>query len=66
MTEQVNRMEPTGLLVATFGKAKLVRLPSGRYELVNAGITELLEAREWASLFMPEVVIRANGCAFTT
>jgi hypothetical protein len=66
MTETNTRIEHTGLLVATFGKAKLVQLPTGRYELVNAGITELLEAREWASLFMPEVVIRGNGCAITT
>jgi hypothetical protein len=66
MTETNTRIEPTGLLVATFGNAKLVQLPTGRYELVNAGISEFLEAREWASLFMPEVIIRANGCVITT
>jgi hypothetical protein len=46
-------------LVAEFGKGRLVQTSSGRYELRGGTLTDLLEAREWASMFMPEAVVRA-------
>jgi hypothetical protein len=49
-----NRFE---LLVATFGRGRLVRIPDGRYELRGGSTIDLWEAREWASLFMPEAVV---------
>jgi hypothetical protein len=50
--------EPFELLVATFRRGRLVRTPKGKYELRGGTLTDLLEAREWASIFMPEAVIR--------
>ena len=44
-------------LVAEFGRGKLVRTISGRYELRGGSLTDLLEAREWASIFMPEATV---------
>jgi hypothetical protein len=46
-------------LVAEFGKGRLVQTTGGRYELRGGTLTDLLEAREWASLFLPEAVVRA-------
>ena len=49
------------LLVAEFGRGQLVRKNNGRYELRGGSLSDLLEAREWASLFMPEAVVGAEG-----
>ncbi len=43
-------------LVATFGQARLVRLPAGRYELQGGSAADVAAAREWCSLFAPEIV----------
>ena len=51
--------EPAESHIATFGRGELVRTSAGRYELRGGTSTDLSEAREWASLFMPEVVIRS-------
>ena len=45
-------------LVALFGRGRLVQTRSGRYEFRGGTLSELLEAREWASLFMPEAIVR--------
>ena len=47
-------------LVATFGRARLVRTTAGRYELRGGSVREYQEALEWCSLFLPEAVIWAN------
>jgi hypothetical protein len=47
----------TEWLVATFGQAQLVQVPSGRYELRGGTLNDYQEAKEWCSLFMPDVVI---------
>jgi hypothetical protein len=47
-------------LIATFGKAELVRSPSGKCELRGGNLSDYQEAKEWCSLFMPEVVIWRN------
>ncbi len=44
-------------LVAKFGAAQLVETPSGRFELRGGTLNDYQEAKEWCSLFMPEVVI---------
>ena len=44
-------------LIATFGAAKLVRGLNGRFELRGGTHGDLLEAREWVSMFMPEVTV---------
>jgi hypothetical protein len=46
--------------IASFGQGELVRTTAGRYELRGGTRVDLSEAREWASLFMPEVVIRGE------
>lgn len=53
--------EPVELLVATFGRGKLVKTAKGRYELRGGTLADLLEAREWASLFLPEAAVRADA-----
>jgi len=47
-------------LVATFGTARLVRLPEGRHELQGGSAADCSAAREWCSLFAPEVVFSAS------
>lgn len=44
-------------LIATFGAAQLVQTPSGRFELRGGTLKDYQEAKEWCSLFMPEVVM---------
>lgn len=46
--------------VATFGRAELVQAISGRYELRGGTLRDYQEAKEWCSLFMPDVVIWRN------
>jgi hypothetical protein len=48
-------------LVATFGQGELVRTARGRYELRGGTLRDMLEAREWASLFLPEATVNAKS-----
>jgi hypothetical protein len=48
-------------IIATFGRAKLVQARSGVFELRGGTAGDLIEAREWASLFMPEITIASNS-----
>ena len=43
-------------LIVTFGHARLVRLPDDRYELQGGSAADCTAAREWCSLFAPEIV----------
>jgi hypothetical protein len=43
-------------LVARFGPARLVRKPDGRHELIGGTEDHRATAREWCSLFAPEIV----------
>ena len=43
-------------VIATFGAARLVRQADGRHELVGGTMADRTQAREWCSLFAPEVV----------
>ena len=57
MTTHYTAEETLETLIATFGAAKLVRCLNGRFELRGGNHGDLVEAREWASLFMPEVTV---------
>ena len=43
-------------VIARFGPACLVRKPNGRHELIGGTAEQCFEAREWCSLFAPEIV----------
>ena len=43
-------------LIAAFGTARLVRNQNGRHELIGGTADDHATAREWCSLFAPEVV----------
>ena len=49
-------------LIANFGGAKLVRTIQGRFELRGGTRSDLIEAREWAAMFMPEVTMQKKDC----
>ena len=51
--------QPT--IIAHFGGARLVRHLDGRYELIGGTAEQHAAAREWCSLFAPEVVF--TSCA---
>jgi len=46
-----------GEIVARFGAATLVKQPEGRIRLVGGSESDRIEAREWVSLFLHEVVL---------
>jgi hypothetical protein len=48
------RVEP---IVARFGEAILVKTSERRFELRGGSSTDGIEAREWISLFLPDVVV---------
>ena len=52
--------KPTETTVASFGSARLVKTKDGYHELRGGSRSDSLEAREWVSIFMHEVVIRIN------
>jgi hypothetical protein len=45
-------------ILAQFGPARLVELPDGRLELRGGGSAQLVEAKEWLSLFQHDRVLR--------
>ena len=57
MTTRYTTEETLETLIATFGAAKLVRCLNGRFELRGGTNSDLIEAREWVSMFMPEVTV---------
>ena len=61
MTKRMTGEEPVEILVATFGEGQLVRNANGRYEMRGGALSDLLEAREWASLFLPEATLNAKS-----
>ena len=50
-------------VIASFGRAKLVKTPDCRYELHGGSDEDQAEAREWVSLFFHEAVIRKVAAA---
>ena len=61
MTNRLIGKETVEFLVATFGRGQLVRTASGRYEMRDGKLSDLLEAREWTSLFLPEATLSAKS-----
>ena len=47
--------ETVETLITTFGTGRLVRRGNGRFELRGGTHRDLVDAREWASLFMSKV-----------
>ena len=45
-----------GETMATFGAARLVKKLNGKIELIGGTADDHADAREWCSLFAPEVV----------
>ena len=43
-------------VIARFGTARLVKNANGRHELIGGTAMDCAEAREWCSLFAPDVV----------
>ena len=57
-----NRLQRTTLkiqprIVATFGRASLVRIAGASYELRGASEDDLTAAKEWVSMFMHEALL---------
>lgn len=44
-------------VIASFGRANLVRIGGANYELPDASADDLTAAKEWISLFMHEAVL---------
>ncbi len=47
--------------VRQFGQARLVRLPNGQHELIGGTADDNAAAREWCSLFEPEIVFTSDA-----
>ena len=64
---KLNRILPfpqrAGVIVARFGSARLVCQPNGRHELIGGTSDDHATAREWCSLFAPEVVYSVTPLA---
>ena len=50
--------KPEASVIATFGRATLVKTLEGRYELRGGSHSDRITAYEWISLFMHHVVVR--------
>lgn len=51
--------------IARFGPARLVKNFDGRHELIGGTAEHHAAAREWCSLFAPEVVFKSSGTSGT-
>ena len=51
----------TGETFATFGTARLVRHLDGHFELSGGTPADHAAAREWCSLFAPEIVFKSGS-----
>jgi hypothetical protein len=48
--------QTAGETIATFGAARLVKKLDGKIELSGGTAADLADAREWCSIFAPDVV----------
>jgi hypothetical protein len=53
--------EDRGTLIATFGRARLMKKSESAFVLDGGSTDDHAEAREWISLFMHEAVIKTNA-----
>jgi len=44
-------------ILTTFGKARLIRKPTGRIELIGGSAEDRIVAKEWVSLFLHEAIV---------
>jgi hypothetical protein len=54
-------IEDSSETLAFFGKARLIRLPDGRHDLVGGSAHDRSTARKWCSLFAPEVDLKVEA-----
>ena len=60
MKNQKNVGQLKEITVARFGQASLVKTKEGRFALRGGSKSDHIEARDWASMFLHEAVLR-NG-----
>ena len=60
MKQQFIAVEAREIIVARFGGALLVKTEEGRFALRGGSKSDHIEARDWASMFLHEAVIRNN------
>jgi hypothetical protein len=53
--------QTTGETLATFGAARLVKKLDGKIELIGGTADDHAAAREWCSLFAPDVVFTSSS-----
>ena len=58
MKNQIMAVEVQEIIVARFGSAALVKTQEGRFTLRGGSKSDHIEARDWASMFLHEAVIR--------
>lgn len=56
MKHQFNTVALTERVIASFGRAHLVKHFNGRFELRGGNPADHQEAREWASMFLHEAI----------
>jgi hypothetical protein len=54
-------LKDEGKVIASFGRARLVKTLDNKYELRGGSREDRLSAYEWISLFMHHVVVREVG-----
>jgi hypothetical protein len=54
----IESAESTATVIAVFGSGTLVKSANGRMEFRGGTAAEFIEVKEWASMFMPEAIIR--------
>ena len=47
-------------VIATFGQARLIKLPDRKYELVGGSEADRAEAEKWISIFMRNDVVQGS------
>ena len=60
MKNQIVVPEVREIIVAHFGLAALVKTQEGRFTLHAGSKSDHIEARDWASMFLHEAVMRNN------
>ena len=58
MKDQKAERQLKEITVARFGQASLVKTQEGRYALRGGSKSDHIEARDWASMFLHEAVLR--------
>jgi hypothetical protein len=61
MTQITEHSADFAELIAVFGRARLVRLADGAYEIQGGSRDEEIEIQEWTSLFLPEALPRRRS-----